>query len=154
MSHTHITSLRRATIGAALMLAGLAAATTPALAAPTTDGTSNTIMVAVTSVRLDQAHNRVVVTAPAPGRLSPERRLDSVQVVTPQLTYVLTNTMVSGLTGPSSTLSLNFTKVEIVNAPEPCRSGMDACLMEEDGTYPLATANGSASWDLQQATAV
>ncbi len=156
MNHTHITSLRRAATGAAVMLAGLTAATTPALAAPTTDGAATPIRVAVTSVKLDQAHNRAVVSAPAWGGLTPGMRLDSVQVVTPQLSLTLTNTMISGyLTGPtSSSLSLNFTKVNIEYAPRPCRSDVDACLMEPDGIfYAAPAADGSVSWDLTQTPA-
>ena len=94
MNHTHITSLRRAATGAAVVLTGMAAATTPALAA-TTDGTSNTIQIAATSVTLDQAHNRVVVTAPSAGGLTPGMHLDRVQISTPRETLILENTMIS-----------------------------------------------------------
>lgn len=110
---THITSLRRAATGAAVVLTGMAAATTPALA-DTTDGTSNTIQVAATSVTLDQAHNRVVVTAPSAGGLTPGMHLDRVQISTPRETLILENTMISGYAvGPSSpAVTLTFCKIE------------------------------------------
>ncbi len=143
--------LRRAAIGVAVALVGLMVAISPASAAASTDGTSNTIKVAVTSVTLDQAHNRVVVTAPAPGGLTPGMRLALVEVVTPRLALTLTNTLVSGLvSGHSSSLWLNYTTIEMIPAPEPCRSGMDACLMETDGISLPAADTGSVSWDIQQ----
>ena len=143
--------LRRAAIGAAVALVGLMAAISPAYAAASTDGTSNTINVAVTSVTLDQAHNRVVVTAPAHGGLTPGMHLAIAQVVTPHLVLTLQNTLVSGVASTLSSLSLNFTKIETAIGPEPCRSGMDACLMETDGLSFPAADTGSVSWDIQQA---
>ena len=128
--------LRRAAIGVAVALVGLMAATGPASAAASADGTSNTIQLAVTSAVLDQAHHRVIVTAPAAGGLA-GRHLALVEVVTPQLKYVFTDVMVESLAGtPSESLSLNFTKVEYkVSAGATCMPGADACLIEGDGIW-------------------
>ena len=127
-------SPRRAGTGGAAVIAGMVAATTPALAAAT-DGTSNTIQVAATSVTIDQAHNRVVVTAPSPGGLTPGMHLDRVQISTPRQTLILENTMISGyVVGPSSSaVTLTFCKIEYpvkpadgLVGPEPLPSGIDA----------------------------
>lgn len=144
--------LRRAAIGVAVALVGLTAAIGPASAVASTDGTSNTIQLAVTSAVLDQAHHRMIVTAPGAGGLA-GRYLARVEVVTPRLTYTLNNTMISGLVGgssESSSLSLNFTKIEMVVGPQPCQSGMDACLMGTDGISFPAADTGSVSWDIAQ----
>jgi hypothetical protein len=127
--------LRRATIGVAVAFLGLMAATGAAFAAASTDGTSNTIQFAVTSAVLDQAHHRVVV-APAPGDLA-GRHLALVDVVTPQLTITLQNTMVSGLVGKSpESLSLNYTTIEAKTlGVAACTSGVDGCLIEDDGIW-------------------
>src|SRR3954451_24462795 len=121
--------LRLATLGAALTLAGA----TPALAAPVSDGTSNTIQVA--EVTVDQAHHRVLVGA-AGAKLTPGQHLRNLQLVTPSLKWVFSDILVESLTGTSTGLSLNFTKVEFVGAHGPCTAGADACLIESDGTYP------------------
>src|SRR5262249_3774625 len=103
-----ISLLCRGAIGVAVALAGLTAAIGPASAVASTDGTSNTIQLAVTSAVLDQAHHRVAVTAPAAGDLA-GRHLATVEVVSPRLTYTLTNTMVSGFVGASSeSVSISF----------------------------------------------
>jgi hypothetical protein len=47
--------------------------------------------------------------------------------------------MVESVVGKSAeSLSLNFTRVEVVAHPHGCAPGMDTCLIEEDGTYPQA----------------
>ncbi len=128
--------LRRAAIGLAVALVGLMAATGAASAAASTDGMSNTIQLAVTSAVLDQAHHRVIVTAPAAGRLA-GRHLALVEVVTPQLKYVFTDVMVESLAGTASeSLSLNYTKTEFkASGGATCMPGVDACLMEGDGIW-------------------
>ena len=136
-------SLGRLAIGVVVALCGLMLAISPASAAASTDGTSNTIQFAIASAALDQAHHRVVITAPTEGGLVAGRHLGTAEVVTPKLTYILQNTMVSGFAGtPSESLSLNFTQVNIhstADAAGPaCSPGVDACLIEEDGTYPPA----------------
>ena len=126
---------RCAAIAVAVALAGLTVAISPASAAASTDGTSNTIQLAVTSVAIDQAHRRVIVTAPGAVVLA-GRHIALVEVVTPQLTYTLQNTMVSGLVGGSSqSLSLNFTTIEFKAGGASCMPGVDACLMEDDGIW-------------------
>ena len=72
----HIGFLRRAAIGLAVALVGLTAATGPASAAASTDGTSNTI-----------------------------------QFVAPRLTYILNNTMISGLVAGSA-YSLSYEEIK------------------------------------------
>jgi len=104
--------LRRAAIGVAVALVGLTAAIGPASAAASTDGTSNTIQLAVTSAVLDQAHHRLIVTAPAARDLA-GRHFATAEVVAPRLTYVLNNTMISGLVGGSpESLSLSYEEVK------------------------------------------
>ena len=128
--------LRRAAIGMAVALVGLMAATGPASAAASADGTSNTIQLAVTSAVLDQAHHRAIVTAPAAGGLA-GRHLALVEVVTPQLKYVFSDVLVESLVGtPTGSLSLNYTKVEFkASGGATCMPGVDACLMESDGIW-------------------
>jgi hypothetical protein len=47
--------------------------------------------------------------------------------------------LVSSYAGTSSALTLNFTKINIdAFGRAPCTTGVDACLIEEDGTYPPA----------------
>jgi hypothetical protein len=51
--------------------------------------------------------------------------------------------MVSGLVGTptASAITLNFTKINVdyeALPHAPCMTGVDACLIEEDGTYPPA----------------
>ena len=105
--------LRRAAIGMAVALVGLTAAIGPASAAASTDGTSNTIQLAVSSAVLDQAHHRLIVAAPAAPDLA-GKHFATVEVVTPRLTYVLNNTMISGLVGGSSeSLSLSYAEIRI-----------------------------------------
>jgi hypothetical protein len=131
-----INLLRRGAIGAAVALAGLTAAIGPASAVASTDGTSNTTQLAVTSAVLDQAYHRVVVTAPAAGDLA-GRHLAAVEVVTPRLTYTLNNTMVSGLVGASpESVSISFAEIKVdASGSAACVSGVDACLMESDGIW-------------------
>ncbi len=131
--------LRSLTAAVAVALAGLVGTSSPVLAAPIGDGTSNTIQVAVTSATLDAAHHRVVVTTATPGGLTAGRHFATAQVVTPHSSFVFENVMVESLTGTSTALSLNFTKVEFVPSDGgACRPGVGACLIEEDGTYPPA----------------
>jgi hypothetical protein len=127
---------RRAAIGVAVALVGLMAATGPAFAAASADGTSNTIQLAVTSAVLDQAHHRMIVTAPAAGGVA-GRHLALVEVVTPQLKYVFSDVMVESLAGTSSeSLSLNYTKIEFkASGGATCMPGVDACLIEGDGIW-------------------
>ena len=131
-----ISLLRLGAIGVAVAVAGLTAAIGPASAAASTDGTSNTIQLGVTSAVLDQAHHRVAVTAPAAGELA-GKHLAAVEVVTPRLTYVLNNTMVSGFVGASSeSVSISFAEIKFdAFGPAPCMPGVDACLMEPDGIW-------------------
>ncbi len=128
--------LRRAAIGVAVAVVGLMAATGPASAAANADGTSNTIQLAVTSAVVDQAHHRVIVTAPAAGGLA-GRHLALVEVVTPQLKYVFTDVMVESLAGTrSESVSLGYTKIEFkASGGATCMPGVDACLMEGDGIW-------------------
>jgi hypothetical protein len=130
-------SFRRAAIGVVVALVGLGAVASPALAAPGNDGTSNTIQFSVTSAVLDQAHHRVIVTAPATGGLVAGSHLPSAQVVTPRLTITLSDVLVSSAAaGTSSTLGLNFTTIDTQYfGRAPCMSGVGACLMEEEGIY-------------------
>lgn len=134
----HINSLRRAVIGAVLALALLAAAASPA-AALSKDGTSNTVELTVTSAVLDQAHHRVIVTAPTTGGLTVGRHLATVEVVKPQLRYTFQDVMVESIASTSTTLSLslNFTKINIdfTAGGRACTPGVDACLMENDGIW-------------------
>jgi hypothetical protein len=124
---------------AGAILAGLAVATSPALAAPIGDGTSNTIQVAVTSATLDQAHHRAIVTAPRPGGLTPGRHFGTVEVVKEHMKWTFSDILVESLSGSPSALSLNFTKVELVpSGGGGCRPGVDACLIEQDGILPPA----------------
>jgi hypothetical protein len=131
---------RRAALGVVVAVVGLMVPISPAFAAAGSDGTSNTLQFAVTSAVLDQAHHRVVVTAPAAGGLA-GRHLDLVEVVTPQLTYTLNNTMISGYVvgGPPESLSLSYTTIKITYntafSHASCGSGVDVCLMEPDGIY-------------------
>jgi hypothetical protein len=104
----NIRSLRRPATGAAVVLAALAAAT-PALAAPIGDGTSNTIQVA--SASLDQAHHRVVITG-APAGMTPGRHFARATIVTPQLSYVFTDVMIESVVGTTTSLSLNYSKMD------------------------------------------
>ena len=127
---------RRAVTVVAVTLAGLTGVATPVLAAPISDGTSNTIQFAVTSVTLDKVHHRVIVTGPAQNRLEPGAHLVTTEIITPVATYTLTNTMVSGDTGTG--LALNFTQINVNDVPMPCRAAADACLIESDGSYPPA----------------
>jgi len=126
--------LRSAAIGVAVASVGLMAATGPAFAAASTDGTSNTIQFAVTSAVLDQTHQRVVVTAPAASGLM-GRHLALVEVVTPRLSLELENTMVSALVGKPESVSLNYTKVQEKSTVAGCTPGVDACLIEDDGIW-------------------
>jgi type 1 fimbria pilin len=131
MKTPSLRSTRRATIAAALALAGLAPATTPAFAAGT-DGTSNTIQMAVTSVAVDQAHHRVVVGTHAQNQLVPGMHLGTVEIVTAQhLTINLENCMISGDSGTG--ITLNFTKITYDVPPHP-----DVRLIETDGLLPPA----------------
>ncbi len=115
MNPLRIPSLRRATTASAAILAGLAAAASPALAAPIGDGTSNTVQVAVASATLDQAHHRVIVTGPKTAGLTPGRHFATAEIVTPSTAWVFSDVLVESLTGQASALSLNFTKVELVH---------------------------------------
>ena len=134
----HINSLRRAVIGAVLSLALLAAAASPAAAQPK-DGTSNTIELTVTSAVLDQAHHRVIVTAPATGGLTVGRHLATVVLMKPQLRWTFQDVMVESIasTATTSSLSLNFTTINIdfTAGGRTCTPGVDACLMENDGIW-------------------
>jgi hypothetical protein len=72
------------------------------------------------------------------------RHFGTVEVATPQHNFVLNNTMVSGLVGTptASAITLNFTKINVdyeALPHAPCMTGVDACLIEEDGTYPSAS---------------
>jgi hypothetical protein len=55
-------TIRRAILAASIALAGAIAVAAPAGAAAVTDGTSNTIMFGSSSLQLDEAHHRAVVT--------------------------------------------------------------------------------------------
>jgi type 1 fimbria pilin len=136
LGRLRVDSVRRAAIGVVVALVGLGAVTSPALAAPGNDGTSNTIQLSVTSAVLDQAHHRVIVTALGTGSLVVGSHLASAEVVTPRLTITLRDVLVESAAGTSESLSLNFTQVNI-NAfgRAPCVSGVDVCLMEPDGIY-------------------
>jgi hypothetical protein len=141
-SRGHVHALRRAVIGVAAALALTGVAAIPASAA-SQDGTSNTIQFTVASAVLDQAHHRVIVTSPTPDGLTVGRHFGTVEVATPQHNFVLNNTMVSGLVGTPmvSAITLNFTAINVAYAAPhaPCMAGVDACLIEEDGTYPPAS---------------
>jgi hypothetical protein len=128
-------SVRRAAIGAAVALACPIVAAGPASAA-SQDGTSNTIQFSVASAVLDQAHHRVIVAAPTGGGLAAGRHVASAEVVTSRSRFVLENVMISGVVG-SPSVALNFTTINVQAAGRaPCVAGVDACLIEEDGTYP------------------
>jgi|tagenome__1003787_1003787.scaffolds.fasta_scaffold20226540_1 hypothetical protein len=130
--------LRRMSITVATALAGVCIGAAPALAS-ITDGTSNTIQVAVAATTIDQASHRVVIVGwESAARLTPGQRIRSVQLVNQRLSYTFENVMVESVTGTSSTLSLNFTKVEF-SANRGCFPGVDTCLIESDGSYPPAT---------------
>ncbi len=109
-------SFRRVTTGAAVVLAGLIATTSPALATPIADGTSNTIQFAASSAALDQVHHRVVLTAPVPGGLAPGKRLATAELATPRSTVILTDVLVESVAGSSDSLALNFTSINIGGA--------------------------------------
>jgi hypothetical protein len=127
----------RRILAAAAVLVSAAAFTAAAPAgAAIQDGTSNTVM--VSEVQLDQAHHRVMVRA-APGALTPGRRFASLEVSTPQLSYVLNNTMISGYVAASDHYALNFTEIRLsAAAGDPCTLGASACLIEYDGLLPPA----------------
>src|SRR6478609_7251998 len=136
-------TLVRASIGVAMALAGVSAGAAPALAS-VTDGTSNTIQVAVASATIDQAHHRVVITGAEPGaRLTAGQHLRAVQLVSQRFSYTFENVMVESLTGTSPALSLNFTKVE-ASSRAGCLPDVDACLIETDGTYPPVVSSAGA----------
>jgi hypothetical protein len=128
-------------IGVAGTLALMGVAAIPASAA-SQDGTSNTIQFTVASAVLDQAHHRVIVTSPTPNGLAVGRHFATVEVTTPRYTVMLENTMVSGIvaTPTGSAVTLNFIRVGVDEAVPhaPCMTGVDACLIEEDGIYPPA----------------
>ena len=135
LSRLRAASVRRAAIGVVVALMGLGAVTSPALAAPGSDGTSNTIQLSVTSAVLDQAHHRVIVTGPGTASLAVGSHLVSAEVVTQRLTITLRDVMVESAAAAES-LSLNFTQINI-NAfgRVPCAAGVEVCLMEPDGIY-------------------
>jgi len=129
--------LRRTLLGLAIALVGLSAASSQALAASGTDGTSNTIQFDIASAVLDQTNHRVLVTASAPGGLVAGRHLAGAEVVTAHYTILLENVLVSSVAGKSPSLSLNYAAVGAYTSGRAlCMSGMDACLIEEDGIYP------------------
>lgn len=134
----HINSLRRAVIGAVLALALLAAVASPA-AALSKDGTSNTIELSVTSAVLDQAHHRVIVTAPTNGGLTVGSHLATVVIVKPQVRWTFQDVMVESIasTSTTSSFSLNFGEiiVDFTAGGRTCTPGVDACLMENDGIW-------------------
>src|SRR4051812_24328386 len=131
-------SLHRASIAVAAALAGVCIGAAPAVAS-ITDGTSNTLQVAVAPTTIDQAHHRVVIVSPEPaGLLTAGQRIRTVQLVRQRLRYTFENVMVESVTGASSALSLNFTKVEY-STQGGCTPGVDTCLIESDGVYPPAT---------------
>src|SRR4051812_7686806 len=120
-------SLRRA---AAAALVAVWAGATPALAAPISDGTSNTIQLAVTAHALDEAHHRVLVNAPnAAAVLRPGQHLGRVQLVSERLAYTFEDVMVESLTGTSTRLSLNFTEIKIGAGGHGCPADVNVCLM-------------------------
>jgi hypothetical protein len=109
-------SLRRAASGAVagLVAVGALAASGPAVAAPITDGTSNTLQLAVTSATLDQAHHRVLATSAAPLQLRPGTHLASLEINAPDGRLVLTDVMIESITGtdspaPNTQLSVKYT---------------------------------------------
>ena len=108
--------LRRAAIGVVTALAGLSFAISPAAAASGNDGTSNTIQFSLSSATIDQAHHRVLLTAPAGSDLAPGRHIATVEVMTPRLTIILENVLVSSLMETPSSLALNYTAIN-VSAP-------------------------------------
>jgi hypothetical protein len=111
MNPPSIRSLCRAVTVAAVALVGLIGGATPVLAAPIGDGTSNTVQFAVTSVALDQAHHRLLVSGLAQSGLVPGMHLATAEIITPVAMYTLNNTMVSGYT--SNGLALNYTQITI-----------------------------------------
>jgi hypothetical protein len=130
-------------IGVAAALALMGVAAIPASAA-SQDGTSNAIQFTVASAVLDQAQHRVIVTSPAPSGLAVGRHLSTAEVQTPRYRFILENVLISGLAGTrtASALTLNFTKINVdyeALPHAPCMTGVDACLIEEDGTYPPAS---------------
>src|SRR4051812_37594406 len=81
-----MTPFRNTSIALVTALTAACMGAVPALAS-VADGTSNTLQVAVAAAPIDQAHHR--------------------------LSYTFENVMVESLSGTSSGLSLNFTKVEL-----------------------------------------
>jgi hypothetical protein len=138
-SRRHNRLLRRTPFGIVVALAAMGLAAIPASAA-SQDGTSNTIQFSVASAVLDQAHHRVIVTSPAPKGLTVGRHLATVEVATSRYSgWILTDVLVESYAGTTSSLTLNFTKIDVdAFGRAPCMSGADACLIEEDGTYPPA----------------
>lgn len=68
----HGNALRAAAVAAAAALALMLVAASPAFAT-SQDGTSNTIQFSAESAVIDQAHHRVLVTAPGVAGLEPGR---------------------------------------------------------------------------------
>jgi hypothetical protein len=138
-----VKSIRRAAVGAVVAIACPILAVSPAAAAvaqspaaaASQDGTSNTIQYSLASAVLDQAHHRVIVKAPA---LTAGRHFATIEVVGPQLGYVLSNVMVESIASTSTSLALNYTKItyNTIVAHTTCASGASQCLIEEDGIYP------------------
>src|SRR3954447_5782347 len=105
-----MTPFPRTSIALATALTGACMGATPALAS-TSDGTSNTLQVAVAAATIDQAHHRLAIVSPRPAALlTPGQRIATVQLVSQRLSYTFENVMVESLSGTSSGLSLNFTK--------------------------------------------
>lgn len=129
--------VRRATTGAAVVLVGLIAATSPALASSIADGTSNTLGFAVASAALDQARHRVVVMRTAPGALSPGQRLAGAELVTPRLTVILTDVLVESVAGTPDSFTLNFTAIDITDAATTNQAGSGIC------AFPDVCARGA-----------
>jgi hypothetical protein len=135
-SRRRIDLLRRSAIGAAAALAVVVAATGPASAAAGNDGTSNTIEFTVASTALDQVHHRVLVAGPAGDGLAAGSRVATAEVETPRYTIILNDALVSSLVGTSSSLALNYTTIKYkAFGRAPCVSGVDACLIEDDGIW-------------------
>src|SRR4051794_14497348 len=131
-------SLHRASIAVAAALAGVCIGAAPAVAS-ITDGTSNTLQVAVAATTIDQAHHRVVIVSPEPaGLLTAGQRIRTVQLVSQRLGYTFENVMAERVPGASPALPRTFPKVES-STQGVFPPGVATSLTEPDGVYPPAT---------------